>query len=63
MMLQCSTEMMVFRLYSLQAGSVDEEVARAQIAGLRRAAQSLGLRDDLSASSLLALPDVVRKLE
>ena len=38
---------------------VDEGLARAQVAALRRAAKSLGLPDDLKASVLMALPEVV----
>lgn len=39
---------------------VDEAAASALISELRRVAQKLGLKDDLSARSLLELPDVVR---
>ena len=38
---------------------VDEGLARAQVAALRAAAKKLGLPDDLKASALLALPEVV----
>jgi uncharacterized protein (TIGR00255 family) len=44
-----------------QAGGVrvDEGLARAQVAALRQAAKKLGLPDDLKASALMALPEVV----
>ena len=43
-----------------QSGArVDEGVARAHVAALRRAAKRLGLPDDLAASALLSLPGVV----
>jgi uncharacterized protein (TIGR00255 family) len=38
---------------------VDEGLARAQVAALRAAAKKLGLPDDLKASALLSLPEVV----
>ena len=38
---------------------VDEALARAHVAALRTAAKKLGLPDDLKASALLALPEVV----
>lgn len=44
------------------AGGVHVDLARAkaQVGALRRAAAKLGLKDDLSASLLLTLPDVVK---
>ncbi len=43
-----------------RAAVVDGAVARAYLAGARRMARRLGLRDDLTAGSLLGLPRVVR---
>ena len=39
--------------------TVDLDLARAQVAAVREAAQKLGLRDDLSARDLFQLPDVL----
>jgi uncharacterized protein (TIGR00255 family) len=39
---------------------IDERLASAYVASLRRVAAELGLRDDLTASALLRLPDVIR---
>jgi uncharacterized protein (TIGR00255 family) len=40
--------------------ALDLSLARARVAALRQAAHTLGLADDLAASTLLAWPDVVR---
>lgn len=42
------------------AGTVDMKALAAQVAALRGMAKELGLQDDLKASSLLRLPDVLR---
>jgi len=42
------------------SATVDEALARSYVAGIRRVAKRLGLPDDLSASSMLSLPGVVR---
>jgi uncharacterized protein (TIGR00255 family) len=42
------------------AGALDVKALSAQVAALRAAARELGLADDLAASALLRLPDVLR---
>jgi uncharacterized protein (TIGR00255 family) len=42
------------------AGMVNLEQVKAQVAALRAAAEKLGLPDDLTADSLLRLPDILR---
>jgi uncharacterized protein (TIGR00255 family) len=42
------------------AGALDMKTLAAQVSALRAAAQALGLADDLAASALLRLPDVLR---
>lgn len=43
-----------------RAACVDKDAAARLVRQLRRTASELGMKDDLSASALLALPDVVR---
>ena len=44
------------------SATVDEAMARESLRKLRRAAARLGLRDDLTARSLLQLPEVVKRV-
>jgi uncharacterized protein (TIGR00255 family) len=43
-----------------RAARVEMDAARQYLGGLRRVARALGLKDDLSAQSLLAVPELVR---